>query len=80
MFRKLHRDVRKSVKEAIIELGWDLPDNIPIEEPPRPDMGDVATSVAFELASKLKRSPVKINRELMEVIKKPTIFKEIKIR
>ncbi len=78
MFRKLHRDVRKSVKEAIIELGWDLPDNIPIEEPPRPDMGDVATSVAFELASKLKRSPVKINRELMEVIKKPTIFKEIK--
>ncbi len=78
MFRKLHRDVRKSVKEAIIELGWDLPDNIPIEEPPRPDMGDVATSVAFELASKLKRSPVEINRELMEVIKKPTIFKEIK--
>jgi len=78
MFRKLHRDVRKSVKEAIIELGWDLPDNIPIEEPPRPDMGDVATSVAFELASKLKRSPVKINTELMEVIKKPTIFKEIK--
>lgn len=78
MFRKLHRDVRKSVKEAIIELGWDLPDNIPIEEPPRPDMGDVATSVAFELSNKLKRSPVEINRELMEVIKKPTIFKEIK--
>ncbi|MEN6593047.1 MAG: arginine--tRNA ligase [Methanobacterium sp.] len=78
MFRKLHRDVRKSVKEAITELGWDLPDNIPIEEPPHPDMGDVATSVAFELASKLKRSPVEISRELMDVIEKPAIFKEIK--
>lgn len=77
MFRKLHTEVKNSVKEAINKLGWDLPDNIPIEETPRPDMGDMATSVAFELAGNLKRSPVEISQEILEVIEKPAIFQKI---
>lgn len=77
MFRKLNTEVRNSVREAISKLGWDLPDNIPIEEPPRPDMGDMATSVAFELAGKLKRSPMEISQELLEVIKKPDMFHKV---
>jgi arginyl-tRNA synthetase len=77
MFRKLHAEVRNSVKEAIDKLGWDQPDNIPIEEPPRTDMGDVATSVAFELAGRLKRSPVELSQEIRDVIEKPAIFRKI---
>lgn len=77
MFRRLHAEVKNSVKEAVDKLGWDQPGKIPIEEPPRPDMGDVSTSVAFELASKLKRSPVEISREILNVMEKPAVFKQI---
>lgn len=78
MFRKLNTEITNSVIESIKTLGWQLPDAIPIEEPPNPEMGDLATSVSFELAGKLKRSPVEISKEIRDVIKKPDIFKEIK--
>jgi arginyl-tRNA synthetase len=77
MYRKLNTEIKNSVNNAINQLGWDLPTDISIEEPPRPDMGDIATSVAFELAGKLKRSPVEISKELADVIAKPTIFKKV---
>lgn len=77
MYRKLNTEVRNSVKNAINKLGWDVPDHVPIEEPPRADMGDIATSIAFELAGKLKRSPVEISQEILNVIEKPSIFKKV---
>lgn len=77
MYRKLNAEIKSSVNDAIKQFGWDLPANIPIEEPPRPNMGDMATSVAFELAGKLKRSPVEISKELSDSIKKPAIFKKV---
>lgn len=78
MFRELNKEVKKSLKEAIQSLGWDTPDKIPLEQPPRLNMGDLATSVAFDLAGQLKRSPVEISQDLIKSIKKPTIFKEVK--
>lgn len=77
MYRKLNTEIKNSVNDTINKLGWDLTDNIPIEEPPRPDMGDMATSVAFALAGKLKRSPVEISKELAETITVPAIFKKV---
>ena len=77
MYRKLNTEIKNSVSDAINKLGWDLPADIPIEEPPRPNMGDMATSVAFELAGKLKRSPVEISRELSDSITLPIIFKKV---
>jgi len=77
MYRKLTAEIKNSVNDAINKLDWELPDNIPIEEPPRPDMGDIATSVAFELSGKLKRSPMEISKELASIITKPAIIKEV---
>lgn len=78
MYQKLEKEIIKSVKDAISIQGWKIPDEISIEEPPRSDMGDMAVSVAFQLASELKRSPVEINIEILNVIKKPNIFRDIK--
>ncbi len=77
MYRKLELEVLNSIKDAIKTLGWVIPEDIPIDQPPRADMGDVTSSVAFELARKLKKSPVEINQEIVEVIKKPVIFKNV---
>lgn len=77
MFRELKLEVINSIKEAIKTLNWETPDGIPIEEPPRSDMGDIATSVAFGLAKTLKKSPVEINHKILEKLKKPPIFKDV---
>ncbi len=77
MYRKLELEIIKSIKEAIKTLNWEIPDNIPIEQPPRDNMGDIATSISFELARQLKRSPMEINQEILQVIKKPNIFKQV---
>ena len=47
----------KSLENAISHLGWEIPEDIRVEEPPNPDLGDVASSVSFQLAKKLKRIP-----------------------
>lgn len=79
MYRKLELEIVNSIKEAIKTLGWEVPDEIPIDEPPRADMGDVAISVAFELAGKLKRSPIEINKDILNVMKKPTIIDQAEL-
>ena len=77
MYRKLELEIIKSIKDAIKTLNWEIPDNIPIEQPPRDNMGDIATSVSFELARQLKRSPMEINQEILQVMDKPNIFKQV---
>jgi arginyl-tRNA synthetase len=78
MYRTLTVEVQDSVRNAIDRLGWDIPDQIPVEEPPRPNMGDIATSVAFELAGKLKKSPVEISQEIAGEVEKPEMVDDVR--
>ena len=41
----------------LFSLGWEIPEDIKMEEPPNPELGDVASSVSFQLAKKLKTLP-----------------------
>ena len=77
MYRILMLESIKSLEDAIISLGWELPEDIRVEEPPNPNMGDVASSVSFQLAKTLKISPMDITKEILGVIVVPDIFKNI---
>jgi arginyl-tRNA synthetase len=77
MYRILMTESIKSLENAITHLGWETPEDIRIEEPPNPELGDVSSSVSFQLAKKLKRSPMDISKDLLSVIVKPNIFKKI---
>jgi arginyl-tRNA synthetase len=77
MYRILMTESIKSLENAINHLGWELPEDIRIEEPPNPELGDVASSVSFQLAKNLKRSPIDISKDLLSVIVTPNIFKKI---
>ena len=57
MYRILMTESIKSLEDAISQLGWELPEDIRVEEPPNPELGDVASSVSFQLAKGLKRIP-----------------------
>ncbi len=77
MYRILISESIKSLENAISHLGWEIPEDIRVEEPPNPELGDVASSVSFQLAKELKRSPMEITKDLLSVIVLPDIFKKI---
>jgi len=75
MYRILVSESIKSVENAIDSLGWDIPEEIRMEEPPNPKLGDVACSVSFQLAKELKRSPMDITKDILSVLETPDIFR-----
>jgi len=77
MYRKLEKTAINIVQKAIQDLGWEEPAEIKFETPPNPNMGDLATSVAFQLAPILKRSPVEISQVLVEKIEIVPPFKGV---
>lgn len=77
MYRKLEKNAINIVQKSIQDLGWEEPAEIKFEIPPNPNMGDLATSVAFQLAPTLKRSPVEISQSLVEKIELVPPFKGV---
>jgi arginyl-tRNA synthetase len=77
MYRKLEQKAIKSVQKSIQDLGWEEPSEIKFEVPPNPNMGDLATSVAFQLAASQKKSPVEISSTIVENITLDSPFKNV---
>ena len=49
-----------------------------MEFPPNPDLGDLASTIAFALTKKLRTSPPEVAADLVEKIEVPEIFKNVK--
>lgn len=77
MYRILEKEGINALENAVSALGWELPDKIKVEEPPSSDMGDVASSLSFQLAKELKRSPMEITQEILGKIETPSIFEKV---
>jgi len=52
------------IRDLAERLYGAAPDKVVVEYPPRPDMGDLASPIAFDLARRLKRPPRAIAQEL----------------
>ena len=65
------KDVAGALGAALSELGWEPPCRLEgtLEEPPDPKLGDLATTVCFELAKVLHKSPTWLAAELVKAIK-----------
>lgn len=80
MYSKLKTEIKESINEALTKLKIKYDDEIILEEPPNPEMGDISTNIAFSLASKLKKSPVEIAQEIKENIKLPLYFEKVETK
>ncbi|MBO3799441.1 MAG: arginine--tRNA ligase [Candidatus Brockarchaeota archaeon] len=58
--------IRIQVGEALGKLGYYV--EVRVEEPPIPELGDIATPVAFDLAKELRRKPSEIAEEIIREI------------
>ncbi len=77
MYRTLISESIESLKNAISALGWEVPEDIRVEEPPNPNLGDLASSISFQLAKDLRMPPMDITNDILKVIEVPKIFKKI---
>lgn len=77
MYRMLEKNAAGSVEKAINSLEWGEVKEIKFEEPPTPNMGDLATSVAFQLAGQLKKSPVEIAQRIKDVMEVKAPFQRV---
>ena len=69
MILPLHTDLRRTVTSALAKLYGLTPDAMPpivIEYPPNRQMGDLAVTVAFDLARVLRKAPRLIAAEIAE--------------
>ncbi len=62
------------------KLNYQIPEDIKLEFPPNPKMGDLATTISFQLAKDLKMSPMDITSNIMENIEILDIFEKVEAK
>ncbi|MGI5897692.1 MAG: arginine--tRNA ligase [Candidatus Dojkabacteria bacterium] len=63
------KKITELISEAILSLDYDIPtDQIDVEKPNNPDMGEYSTNVAMKFAKVLKKNPVELAKEIVEKI------------
>ena len=80
MYRNLQEEAVISLQNAIQSIGYEIPVEIKVEEPPKPEMGDLASGVAFQLAKEVKKSPVEIAKEILNFIEIPKLFSTVEMK
>ncbi|MGQ9780977.1 MAG: arginine--tRNA ligase [Nitrososphaeria archaeon] len=68
-FEAFQKETEKDIMKALNVAGYAL-DHIPLAEPPRPELGDLSTTVAFEISKKTNKKPLDIANELCSTINK----------
>lgn len=69
-FKILVNEVTTLLNDAISKLNYPSVD-FSVDEPPRPDLGDVYSNIAFQLSKQLGKKPPDIAREIYEKVVKP---------
>ncbi|KZX14645.1 arginine--tRNA ligase [Methanobrevibacter cuticularis] len=80
MYFTIKNEALKSLEEAITKLNYEIPEEIKLEFPPNPKMGDLATTVSFQLAKALKMSPMDVTNEIMATIAINDIFEKVEAK
>lgn len=77
MYFEIKNNALNSLKNALKKLNYEIPENIKLEFPPDSKMGDLATTISFQLAKQLKMSPTDITSQIIENIEISDIFDRI---
>ncbi|MEW6592180.1 MAG: arginine--tRNA ligase [Candidatus Hadarchaeota archaeon] len=74
-------DVCRALELAISEIKWKspVPVRTTVEEPPDQKLGDLASTICFELAKSLHKSPLWIASEVQKVLKPAGLISRVEI-
>ena len=81
MYDELEQLAINALYDATCKLDAEVSkDKIMLEFPPNHEMGDIASTVTFQLAPILKKSPAMIAEDIVGVIEKPELFTKIEAK
>ncbi|MDI6884142.1 MAG: arginine--tRNA ligase [Hadesarchaea archaeon] len=75
------RDVCRSLEAALSKLGWQPPRPLEdtLEEPPDPKLGDLGSTICFDLAKSLHKSPTWLSAELSNAIQPHGLVERVEV-
>ena len=77
MYFEIEKQAIEAINKALDEYDVDIDRNFKLEFPPNPDLGDLASTIAFSLTKKLRTSPPEVAADLVEKIEVPEIFSKV---
>ena len=77
MYFEIENQAREAIKEAIANFDCEIESEIRLDFPPNPKLGDLASTVSFDLAKKLRKAPNLLSVEIADLINVPDIFEKV---
>ena len=78
MYFEIEKEAVNAINKALDQYDVEIERDFKLEFPPNPDLGDLASTIAFALTKKLRTSPPEVAKDLVEKIEVPEIFKSVK--
>lgn len=79
MYYKVIEEAKEILEYGLGELNLEILDE-KLEFPLNPDMGDLTSTLSFELAKKLKKSPVDVSQMIIKELNRGKYFKKIEAK
>ncbi|MBR5503561.1 MAG: arginine--tRNA ligase [Methanobrevibacter sp.] len=77
MYFKIKKEAEEALRNAVEGFDCEFDEEIKLEFPPNPELGDLASTISFQLAKILRKAPNLIALELVEKIELPEIFEKV---
>ena len=77
MYFEIEKQAIEAINKALDQYDVEVDRNFKLEFPPNPDLGDLASTIAFALTKKLRTSPPEVAKDLVEKIEVPEIFTKV---
>ena len=77
MYFEIEKQAIEAINKALDQYDVEIDRNFRLDFPPNPNLGDLASTIAFALTKKLKTSPPEVAADLVEKIEVPEIFSKV---
>lgn len=77
MYFEIEKQAIDAINKALDQYDVEVDRNFKLEFPPNPNLGDLASTIAFALTKKLRTSPPEVAKGLVEKIEAPEIFSKV---
>lgn len=77
MYFEIEKQAIDAINKALDQYDEEIDRDFRLDFPPNPNLGDLASTIAFALTKKLKTSPPEVAKDLVEKIEVPEIFSKV---
>ena len=77
MYFEIEKQAIEAINKALDQYDEEIDRDFKLEFPPNPNLGDLASTIAFALTKKLRTSPPEVAKDLVDKIEVPEIFTKV---